>query len=131
MRLQSGHGRLKGANALVRVDHPHIGRFADDDGLGGDAGHDDTGNHAVDTDTAHLLVVGERNVKRRLERPRQELGNHRQHGSAKPLHVGGPATEKPAVGFYESEGIRVPVLAVHRYDVGVARQHDTAVPLGA
>ena len=129
------HARVRGAprqldapahRALVRVDHAHLGRLADEHHARQRQRLAELGDHRPHAGAADLLVVGEGEVERHLERARLEVRHHRQHAGEIALHVAGAAAVELAVALDHREGIGVPGLAGHRHHVGVARQGDAA-----
>ena len=126
MRLEAGELGHVALAALVGMHHGHHGRLADDD----DARLRHLGRHAggqrMRAEAADLLVVGEREVDRLLERRLQELRQHGEADGVERLHVAGAAAVVLAVLQRERPRIGDPGLAVHRDDVGMPRQHDAA-----
>jgi hypothetical protein len=92
----------------------------------------EAGDHAADADAADLLVVGQRDVQRHLQRRRAEPRRMRQNAGDEALHVGAAAAiEAPrCIVAAQHERIARPALAGHRHDIGVSRQGDPAIARG-
>lgn len=58
-------------------------------------------------------------------RDRAHAGRLADH-AAECLHVGGAAAVQSAVAYFRRERVAGPGLAIHRYDVGVAGEHDAS-----
>ena len=131
VRLEAGEFGDVDLGALVGVDHRHHGRLADDDGARARhfAGH--AGGQRMGADAADLLVVGEREMDRPLERRLLDLGQHAEPDGVERLHVAGAAAVVLAVLERERPRIGVPRLAVDRHDVGMAAQHHAVLHVGA
>ena len=117
---------LEGIAALVPGAEAHRGRLADD----GEAGFAEALTQLRDqmrrAETAHLLVIGESQMDRRLQRPCQHVRHQRQGQRDEALHVRGAAAIELAVAPGERERIAAPRLVLHRHHVGMAGQHDAA-----
>ncbi len=123
MRLEAGELGDVDLGALVGVDHRHHGRLADDDGARARHLARHAGGQCVGADAADLLVIGQREMDRPLERRLLELGQHGEADRVERLHVAGAAAVILAVLERQRPRIAVPRLAVDRHDVGVAAQH--------
>ena len=124
--MTAAHVHADTALALVSDHDVHRGRLADE-------GRQRLGNaeragrqamqHRSDPDTAHFLVIGQRQMDRLCERCR----HHRRHGGEaagqKTLHVDRAAAIGLAVPHAERERIAGPVLPVHRHHIRVAGEH--------
>ena len=60
-----------------------------------------------------------------------DLRRQRQRHADKTFHVTGATAVELATPHFRFEGIAGPVLAVHRHDIGMARQHNAAIAFRA
>ena len=125
MDLPAAHPGLEAVDALVSVHDGHVRGLAHDHDVRLDS---ERGAQPVDhqrrAEAADLLVEGEREMDRGLERPRDEFRDEGERDRAEALHVRGAAPVEAAVLLNDAEGIGVPGLAVHRHHVGMARERD-------
>ena len=116
-----------GALALVRGDHPHLGRLADDADEGLDRQIGEVPDQSVHADATDLLVMGEGEIDRCLQAAGQHLGHIAQGDGDEGLHVRGAATIQQPLPFDHRPGVALPFLAVHRHHVGMAGEHDAGL----
>ena len=124
-------GRAHAVLALVADDDLHLGRLADEGAERFDPFLRDLAEHRPHADAADLLVIGDRQMDRRRELGLDHLRHHGQTHRDEALHVGGAAAIELAVALDQLERIVAPVLTHHRYDVGMARQHQARAVRGA
>ena len=130
MRLAPRDARAVGVDALMRVDHRHAGRLADDDGARPRQISPETGDQRPDTGAPDLLVIGDDDVDRLFQGPRLE-GRHRgERASDKALHVAAAAAVKLAVALGQRERVGSPALTLDRHAVAVTREADAAMTFG-
>ncbi|MCY1240127.1 hypothetical protein D9M72_529600 [compost metagenome] len=111
----------------MRDDHAHAGGFADDAAAGRHAAVAQFGQQVGRAHAADLFIEGQRVVHRLAQPGLQDGRQQRQAGADKALHVAGAAAVELAVAHHRLERVGGPVLAVHRYHVGMAGEHDAAV----
>ena len=131
MSVLAGDGRGQHVDALMRADRAHAGRLADDHHARLGQARRQLGDQPAHPDATDLLVIGEGEVDRHGEPRRLERRRERQRAGDEALHVGGAAAVEAAVAFGQGERIARPALAHDRDHVGVARQRDAALAIGA
>ncbi len=127
----AAHRDAHGQASLVRRDRLHARRLADDaerrlQAAGLEVAHQNPGSLAI-----HLLVVGDEQVHRPLQRQRLQVRHRGQAGGDEPLHIDGAARVQPSVVAGEPERIGAPGLAIDRDGVDMAGQGEAACDLGA
>ncbi|MNX99924.1 hypothetical protein D3C86_1324010 [compost metagenome] len=127
MRGLALHAAAVGVDALVRHDHAHAGRLADDAAARPHATVSQFGQKIRRAHAADLLVERQRVVHRLAQPGFQDGWQQRQAGADEAFHVAGAPPIKLAVADHGLERVGGPVLAVYRHHVGVAGQHDAAV----
>ncbi len=127
MRLLASHDCAIGIDALMRLDHRHIGRLADDDGAGTWQVLAEPRDQRPHSGAADLLVVGDDDVDRLLQLARGEERHGRENASDEPLHVAGAAAIELAVARGQREGIARPGLAFYRNAVAMAGEPNPSV----
>ena len=126
VRRLAAHAAAPAVHALVR-DRRHHGRgFADDAQPRRQPTVAQVGNEMARTEATHLFVVAEGIVQREGQVGFQPGGGLRHHQADPTLHVGAAAAVEAAVAHFGRQWVRLPVLAVPGYGVGVARQHQPA-----
>ena len=105
MRLAAGDARAVGVDALMRVDHPHAGRLADDDGAGPRQVRAKPGDQRAHAGAAHLLVIGDDDVDRLFQLARLEQRHRGEHAGEKALHVASAAAIELAVALRQRERV--------------------------
>ena len=131
MHGMAAHGRRHPRAALVAGHDLHHRGLADDHRRGLDAGRRHRLGEDAGAQAADLLVIGQGDMDRALQRRRQHLRHQRQRDGVEALHVAGAAAIEPAVALGQRPGIGGPVLARDGHDVGVAGQDDAAIDPGA
>jgi hypothetical protein len=81
----------------------------------------------ADPDATDFLIIGEREMQRNLECGARNLRQQRQCHAEKAFHIRGATAIKSAVANRGLKRIARPVLAVHRHDIGMARQDIAAI----
>src|SRR5690606_36278966 len=125
MRGKPGDAHLPYAAALMADADAHGGRFADDAERRLDLHAGQPVDQAAHAGAADHLVIGDREVDRRLEIALREIRHKGEHQPDKALHVAGAAAVEAAVGLAQRERVARPVLAVDRNDVAVPGQDHT------
>ncbi|MNE39814.1 hypothetical protein D3C80_1337890 [compost metagenome] len=87
--------------------------------------------HRTYPQATDFFVIGERQVQRHTQRPREKRRDRRQHRGNEALHVRSAAPVQAPITFAQGKRLDRPGLAVHRHHVGVPRQHHTAHVLRA
>jgi hypothetical protein len=124
VRFLASDRAAEAAEALVRDDRLHGGRLAHDAAPRPDAVAGEILEEPAHAEASDLLVVGEREVHRRLEVRGQEPRRRGERGRDIALHVAGAAAVDALVLQGRGERIGVPGLPVDRHDIGVAGEHD-------
>ena len=114
--------------ALLRIGDLHRGRLADDrQHRPRDAGRQ-RADQRRGAKAAGLLIMGEGEMQRHLERALRHLRHQRQDERDKALHVGTAAAIEPAAllsgALGENERVAVPFLPGDRHDIGMPREDD-------
>ena len=126
MRLASVNRTTEPMRPLVRDDGLHGGGFTDHATGGPDAVILQIPNQTAHTQTAYFFVITQRIVQRSIQTIAVEGGDEfRRLGeddADESFHVGRATREKLAVPLGNAERIGIPILTVHRNDVGVAGQ---------
>ncbi len=111
---------------FVRADHLHQRRLADDGQRRADVRRFKIVQQARHAGAADFLVIGQREMDRPRQSGARDLRQQRQRHRNEPLHVAGAAAVEFVAADLRPERIGRPFLAVHRHDVGMARQHIAA-----
>ena len=127
MRLAARDARAVGIDALMRVDHRHAGRLADDDGARPRQVLAEPGDQRPHAGAADLLVIGDDDVDRLFQLPRLESGTAASTQAIKPFMSQAAAAVKLAVALGQREGVGRPALAFDRHAIAVAREPDAAL----
>ena len=125
MRLGTDAGCLDGRLSLVPGRHPHAGRLADNAHPRPDRRRSQHIDQRAHPDAADLLVIGQRQMKRRLQLHRRRLPRRHQRRRDKPLHVRRAAAIYSAAFLGRLEGGPRPGLAVDRHHIRMSGQHHT------
>src|SRR4029453_17984380 len=128
MRLVPADTTAPALLAFVSDDELHAGRLADDASQRRNAALRHIRDQSSHPDAANLFVIGQREMERALQSAPHDFRDERETSGREALHVGDAATVDPSADPARGEWIRVPGLAVYGDDVGVARQHDPALP---
>ena len=115
----------------MRVDDSHFCRFADNGDGGAGQGMAETRNRIEGAEAADLLVIAQQQMDWFLERRFLEHWQHSQTNRVETFHVAGAAAVNPAIMLAQREGIARPFLTLDGHDVGMTRENDTAVDIGA
>src|SRR5690606_37595085 len=98
------------------------GRLADDAQCGLHRHGRNPLDKAGDAQASDFLVIGDRDVDRRLEVALHKRGNRGKDDADEPLHVAGPTTIESSICSTEHEWVAGPGLAVDRNDITMAGQ---------
>jgi len=131
MRLAAMHGRAVGVDPLMRVDHRHAGRLADNDRARTRQILAETGDQRPHAGAADLLVIGDDEMHRLLQRAGFEQRHRGEHAGDKAFHVAAASGIELAAALRQRERITRPALALDRHAVAMAREPDAASALAA
>ena len=124
VRSQSAHGAAVTLLALVCNHRPHFRRLADNARQRLDARLHHVGQQIAHAEAADFLVIGKRQVHRRLQATPDEFRHYCQRASDETFHVGSAAAVEPTVALSQHKWIGGPVLPVHRHHIGMPGQYD-------